>query len=563
MFSSIIILVSKSNYSEKGYTIHWNKHLRSSAVLVGAGLISYFNAFFNSFVSDDFGAIVHNPHISNIWLPLKTGSLPSFIESIVFTLGNGQPFLFHLNSVVWHVGVTLLVYILIYLLSEDRMFALITALLFAVHPVHTEAVTWISGLPYVLYTFFGLLGLVIFVLIDKEKLNRNWIVTSALSFGLAILSSEKAIVLPLLCVVYVLLFSSFKKQFFLFIPIGIVSVIASVRIFFLFQERAVTLSSASGDGVKIYNPLLQIPTAISSYLQLLLFPLNLTFYHEAFLISPTTYIIYLLITVAVIIFIIFLFFKKQWVLLFGSAIFIIGLLPTLLPVYINAIVAERYLYLPSIGLFLFIAWVLVRIKKRDQTLFKLIAAILVIFCIGLTIQRNSEWKDEDTLWPVTLKSSPTSLHAHYNMGDYYTRHGDIPAALEQYQQAFAIDANYVPVLTRLAIAYMNVGKYKNAEEILAKAKAIQPNSIEITMTYAILYINQKQYDKAIHYLEEAQKIDPTAPQIYNSLAGIYFDKGDIPRARQMLEKALSIDLNFAEAKKNLQFLNQSKPAKVQ
>ena len=311
-------------------------------------VILYLPFLKNTFVADDDIGIALNRNIGNLAVVFSNplNWLRPFLYFLAFKLGGGlNPFFFRLTNILAHLGTTIFLYLFLLRVSSKR-FAIATSALFAAHPVLTESVTWISGGSYSLYGFFLMLSLVFYVngRLDNKK---SYIFYSLIAFIFALFSSEKAVVLPLILILYEICFSKkaffIKKNLFIFVPFFIFSLVIGGLALKALGPRLMVFTKDYYQQVTGYDPLFQIPVAISFYLQLVFFPLVLTLYHSEIITDPeyiTRVVVCVLFFIALIV-----SFRKSKPFFFGLAFFLISILPTLNPFGISSLVAERYVYL--------------------------------------------------------------------------------------------------------------------------------------------------------------------------------------------------------------------------
>lgn len=506
-------------------------------------VVVYSFSWGNEFISDDIAGIALNPSLGNFWMQAATTNINNIVYSAIYSVFGPIPFWFHINNTIAHLATTFLVYACVQLIGRNRQITRLATILFALHPIETEGVTWISGYPYTIYTFFSLAALLIFVLVDKHLVNRKWIFATPFLFLLALRSSEKAIVVPGIFVAYLIFFSSWSlKKWHLLIPTALVGIVYVTFLFFnLFKRIEYVNPSYMGAEPVVYNPLDQIPTAIGTYVQLMLLPYNLTLYHEFLFYSPVVYGISVFLTLLVIGSIIW-FWKRLPLVSFGLSLFLISLSPTLLPVNIAWIVAERYVHLGSVGFFiavsaLFYAFVK-KIRLPEETIVMTIS-VLVLVLGGLTIKRNLEWRSQDTLWPVTVKVSPYSAYAHNNMGDYYGRHGDIQNSILSFEKARKLRPRYPEATHNLGNVYEAIGEATKAAELYQEALTYNPMQYQSYQKLgSVMYTlgNSEQTEAA--FIKSAA-INPDPFQDYVSLVILYGKTGQTEKQQQAFTKAQS------------------------
>jgi hypothetical protein len=523
----------------------------------------YANSLNNGFVSDDISGIVQTAHMWTFpWAAVTETVIHAhmLVWYVVYVLFGLAPWAFRLANILCHAVSVLLVYKIVFQLVNRRI-GFITSALFAVHPIIIESVTWISG---GIYCQYGMLFLLSFWLYIQNRRrgtesrgqkteNRKqtvYYLASFFTYCVCLLFSEKAGVLFLLFFLYEFCFGNLKKNWRKLMPYLIVS---CIFILFYMTQLGVRItsvgqSSGGGGGPGWYNPLVQLPFAITSYFELIVWPKNLTLYHETGIFYPWEYCVRLFVFLGYCAALLVTAMKNRK-LFFWLLWFLIPLLPTLTPLKIAWLVAERYAYLSVICIFVLIAygfeWVLSNallanenldpssvassvssMKRRpkeqvkpDKILFASRAFLLtcivtvpIVFMflalIMRTVVRNRDWQSEDTLWIATAKTSPSIPFTWNNMGDVYSRHGDDKKAAEMFQRAITLNPRYADAYHNLAETYRDMGETGDAILMYEKALVFNPNLWQSHGSLAGIYYNKKEYQKALIHIEAALKIVP-------------------------------------------------------
>ncbi|MFA5872178.1 MAG: tetratricopeptide repeat protein [Parcubacteria group bacterium] len=497
------------------------------AFLALLALVSYANSFGNGFVSDDVAGFLNNSRVgsfSNVTGNPMHFSLPALLQLIAYHIGGLHPFTFRVINILFHLGCVILIYMLL-ALSRKKQIAFIAAAIFAVHPILTESVSWISGGLYSIYAFFFLLSFLFYLF---SASNKKYFYYSIIFYVLSILSSEKALVLFLIFALYELAFGSIKYNWKKILPFFSVSMALLLVYVTKIGYRAASIESqtyqASGG---MYNPLIQIPIAIASYLKLIFWPAKLTLYQTEMSFTQGQYLFALFIFLLFAGAIIWSYFKKKTVF-FWLVFFFITLLPTLTPFKISWIVAERYIYLGTLGIIVLVAIFISKIIELSENgkMVGYFALVIIVASLSVrTIIRNKDWKSEDTLWVATAQVAPSGQQIHNNLGDVYARQGNTQKAIEEFQKAIAINPNYADAYHNLANTYQQAG----------------------------------QFDLAVANYEKALSINPQLWQSYQNLAAIYYNAGDFQKALENIRKASEINPNDENLKQNVQAIE----AKIQ
>jgi len=532
-------------------------------------LVAYFNSLGNDFVSDDIGAIRDHPHLNKVsyfWKPPYFNmSLRGLIIFLTHKLFGLNPLFYRLSNILFHFDSTWLIFLLTgFFFSSPIPF--FTASIFAVHPLLTESITWISGGPYSNGTFFFLLAFLTYILLVTQKKFKLYL--PLLFFYLTLLFSEKFIVFPLILLLYELSLGNLKKNWPKLIPFWLIAGFWSFCLLGLLGPRISALETTFYQEPKIYNPLVQIPIAVTSYLELIFWPKNLTLYHSEMIFSQTQYLVRLGVFILFLALIVY-FFKKDRRIFFWLSFFLISLLPTLTPLGISWIVAERYVYLGSIGIFAIVAVAIQRLGTlltkdtsgmaertpprwtESQTVSLLILVPILVLLSFRTIARNADWKNQDTLWLATAKTSPSSPQNHNNLGDYYGRHGDFQSSIEEFQMAIKLNPRYADAYHNLANTYQQIGEVDKAIENYKKSLEFGSHLWQSHQALAAIFFDQEKYEQALPEIEKAILINPQNSNLYVNLAVVYLKLNDSQNAQNALNTALQLDPQNRQAKELL------------
>ncbi|MFH1504683.1 MAG: tetratricopeptide repeat protein [Candidatus Omnitrophota bacterium] len=435
------------------------------------------NSIGGGFVSDDIGAIVKNERINKVW---SSPSLVSAAQAVIYKTAKLNPEPYHLFNIFIHALNSVLVFCF-FLLFFKLMPSFFSALLFAVHPVHTEAVSWISGLPYLFLTTFVLSSFLLYRYAseDSSHVRKKFFIGAAYLLSLflylcALFSNNQAVLYPAMIVLYDWIYRR-RKKVLLWLPYVLITLAFVLTRTSSIGSRVETLS-ADMNLSGLSNSFFNIAFSIFSHLKLFFWPLKLTLYHEPLSISPG------LLGIEIFLLVLFLgfsplLFKKAKPAFFVVGIFIIFLGLTYSPVPLCWLVAERYVYLPSVGFCMLAAFLLDKYALKSPAV-KEIAVIFLVIIIGLfsirTIFRNSDWKDRASLWRATVKVSPLSPKAHNNIGDIYSLEGNYLKAAQAFQTAVKLRPDYADAYFNLALTYQKMGEMDQAVLNYKKAVSLKP-----------------------------------------------------------------------------------------
>lgn len=482
------------------------KPYRPIFVLTLLVFVLYLPFLGNAFVSDDIQGIVEQ---AASWNWLTALGWPHFIHLgtfghfIIYHLAGLHPWAFRLVNILFHLGSSILVYLIGYRLVRSRA-ALVGAVIFAIHPLAIESVTWISGGAYTQYTFWFLLSFFWYL---RGRRGYLW---SVISFLFSIFTSEKALPLALIFLLYMYVSGTLKKKWGNLIPYFVLS--CSLILFYAskISERTAALSMGAIQTTPgLMNPVVQIPVAVSSYLQLFVAPVGLTLYHSELTFLWWDFAIRALVTIGFLGAGVYAIAKRKLWGLWVWWVFI-GLLSTLTPLKVGWIVAERYVYCSLVGLSILTGILFdYVVSKKKWYVATLCAGVLFgLFLCTQTVFRNSQWRTEDTLWIATAATSPSHPPTWNNMGDVYARRGDLPAAAAAFSRAIALNPQYADAYHNLGHTYLRMGELAEAKLAYEQALAIHPNLWQSYRDLAVISYEEGDMVKAKAFLSRALLLAP-------------------------------------------------------
>jgi tetratricopeptide (TPR) repeat protein len=216
-------------------------------------------------------------------------------------------------------------------------------------------------------------------------------------------------------------------------------------------------------------------------------------------------------------------YKKNKPVFFWLAFFVIVLLPTLTPFKISWVVAERYVYLGSLGIFVVIAMLFDKIASFNVNA-KMVAYTAIVLIVASlsarTIVRNKDWKSEDSLWFATARVAPSGQNIHNNLGDVYARNGNYEKAIEEFTKATQINPNYADAYHNLANTYGQIGNYNEAMANYQKALEFNPKLWQSYQNLGSIYADLGNFDLAAENMKKAIEINPQDPNLRANLEKI-------------------------------------------
>lgn len=517
----------------------------------------YLNGLNSAFVSDDIAVIVTNPYIGQIkgYVFTSLGFGRSLYMTTLYHLAGQTPWIYRFFNILLHLSVVLLMYQFLTEITKKSI-AFTTALLFAIHPLTVESVTWISGGAYPQYAFPTLFSFYFF----RQSLNHNYwknTIIAMFLFFIALASGEKAIVLPGLLILYLILQKNLKSHLKLTLPYFLLSGIWAFLLINKIEERLASVATSPSPPGS-YNFFLQIPIAIVSYLKLIFWPDKLTLYQSELKFSWHQFYYFAAITIIFGAILIISYLKARKIF-WGLAWFLIVLSPTLTPLGVSWVVAERYAYLALPGIIFATVYLADKITRRLPR--EITLTLFIIIATGLslrTIKRNQDWKNEDTLWTATVAISKSSPNAHNNMGDVYTRHGQLELAAAEFAKAIELQPSYAEAYHNLGNALFQMGQKEKAVEVYLKAIEIKPQLWQAHQNVATIFYDLGKKQEAIQHLKTAQQLNPTNSALHTNLGSIYLFMGEVDKAVEQYQQALKINPQDTKAQAGILKITSNK-----
>jgi tetratricopeptide (TPR) repeat protein len=550
----------------------------------------YFNALFNDFAYDDTDQVLNNhwirdvqyipdifsesawgfqgeTTISNYYRPLM--HLLFMLNYHVFGL---RPWGFHLLNILFHAGVSVLVFVITSRLLSDSSPSsqlkekgfvgsllsppFVVALLFATHPIHSEAVAWVSGVPELSYTFFVLLSLYFYMRFTEGT--KGMYPLSVLSFSIATLCKEPALMLPILLVAYDYIF---RKQ-----EAGYLPFLRRYLPYFLVAGAYLGLRYHALGGfsprephivLSAYGYMINVFPLFIQYLETLLLPFNLNAFHVLHPISSlleTMGIVSFAVTAAFAV-VTFIAFKKQSKVCFGLLVIAFPLLPSLyIPAVGENVFAERYLYLPSFGFVLLIAlalsWTKAVRPRLASGLVVISLAVAMVYSVG-TVNRNALWRDDLTLFTDAVRKSPDAALPHLNLGIAYAKQNSLDEAIIEYNSALSLKPDYAEAHNDLAVVYLKEDRLIETANELVSALKLKPDYAVAHYNLGIAYGKQNRLGEAVNEFISALKLKPDFAEAYYDLGTTYAKQNRLDEAVSEFIAALKLKPDYAEAHHNL------------
>lgn len=503
-----------------------------------------------------------------------------------YSVSELKPFSYHLVNLIIHLLNTFLVFRLASKLSRNNNFiSFATALLFGIHPLHVESVAWISERKDVLYGFFFLLGLISYINYIQKKLNKDLLLTFCW-FTLSILSKPAAIIFP---VVLFLFDFFFRRKIAMKIFLEKIPFFA-VSLFFAYLTLKAQKTVGATDNAAVFsagNRMLFAFYGYAMYFFKTILPVNLVAFYPTPPINeplPSYFFIMPLFFIATVVTCL-ITWKRDRLLTFGFGFYFANLLLVLQFVVVgSALMADRYAYIPLIGLFFMAGCYLFRAFERKLTTAYTIIIVVGVILIPVTYNQAGTWKNGETLWENAIQKHPgakayvmraedlkkkgnldkaldyynhaISLNkadpeAFGNRGNIYFERSQDSLALADYEKALALKPDFVTILSNKGSLLSRQGKPEEGLKLLQKALELDSTHAPAYRNMATTYLNMKEYEKAIAFFKKYIALEPGEAEIYNAIGVCYQNLGTFEPSLKYFSDAISHEPN------GLYFLNRS------
>ncbi len=546
--------------------------------LVSAAWVGFLHghAIQNTFVYDDVAQVVENIEIRSI-----TGAAGYFLRTVPFSseyLANAGAFYrplfwmslsldyhvwelsargFRLTNLVLHWICGLLLFLLLSRLGLPRSLVFGVPLAWIALPVNTEVAAWISARPFSLATTFILAGMLLLdrFLASGRALNLVGLTVACLG---VLLSHESGIILPIVSLLLIARRNRLQARVLLCAGGAFV---AAFSAYALLRVAAGSGDLASPALTDVAAALQRVPLLVTKYLAWILFPIRLSVERSsdwAHLTPSTAGVVCGWLMIAAASTATLLIRRRLPVVVLGLTWFAVTLLPFLNLVPLSQGMAERYVYLASMGIVLALGGGLVVLLEQKFSLKAATAAALVLLVSLYAMRASSrveEWRDEWTLYASSLEASPNSHVLRYNLAVKYAESGDADKAESLYRAAIALRPGYHAAKVNLANLLQRQGNFEGARRMYEEVLEAQPDRKEALLNLGNLLQRTGRVEAAENAYQAALAIDPRYVEAELNLGALYQSTGRAEKARAAYERVLSLAPGQAQAHMNLGVLS--------
>ncbi len=544
------------------------------AILPYAGILR--NDF--AYIYDDKAQIIDNPYVHTfghlrealttpVWSFANARGKTNYYRPVMtlgfilcYQLFGPLAYGFHLASLLLHAAVVIMLFLFAQRLFRSQSAGFAAAALFALHPIHVESVAWMSAVTDLEVTFFYLLTFWCFLRVGEQRGGRRlwWHAALALGFLLALLSKEQALTLPFLATIYEHFCRDDRAETTRAQKVGRYGPLWLLSAGYILLRVHLFGSFAHTMGWSHLTPLETLLSAFSlvgQYFYKLVWPAHLSAFYvfhpsTDFFSAPVLEGIGALTLGAVV-------FGALWRRARPASFGFLWLLGTLAPV-LNArlmgtyVLADRYLYLPSVGFCLVAGWAGSTLwdaasKRQGAWRWAVVAGASVVAgsCVLRIVTRIPDWRDDVTLISRALAAEPGEFILHDALGDAYWMREEGALAEHEWKEALRINPVFVRPINALGALYAKQQRYNEAVVYLQRALLLDPNDADSHLNLGAVYAETGRLDQAEGQFRIAVSLAPLNFAAHNVLGKLYFDSGRLSQAEEQFRESLNCDPNLA------------------
>jgi len=536
-------------------------------IIIVISYIVFYNSLYNEFVFDDESVIVNNASIQNTDNIVKYFSgeegfhkvigkyyrpIVSASYAVDFSIWGLDPYGFHMTNLIIHIIASLLLFkILSFLFSRYKyrnIFSLFGALIFAVHPIHTEAVSWISGRTDSMVSMFFFASFLFYIKFTgnphheghentkhtEPSGNFMYLAVSLIFYVFGLLSKEMIVTMPVIILLYDFVY---RKKDFKYLKKNLITygLFAAVTLIYLFIRHSVLADVPDRDSyLYFYNKEWDVVfwtmvKTIPVYFRLLFAPFGLLYHYNGVITNSSSIIefsamlsfLFIILLIGLAVF----FYKRDSIVSFCILFFLVSLLPVMNIVPTMNLMAERFLYFTSFALAVLITHLLMLASNKRDLGMLIIGIIVIIISLSyLTYVRNEDWKNNETLYSSAIGYEGSVILV--NEGNIYSNSKKFDDAKKKYKRAIELRDNSVLAHHNLGLVYMIEGKLDSAEMRIKRGIAVDSLAPDGYFQLATIYNVQGKKDEAILMLEKLQTISPDYRESSAMLESLKSDSGN-------------------------------------
>jgi Tfp pilus assembly protein PilF len=490
-------------------------------------------------------------HASN-WHPVTW--LSHMLDVQIFGMNAGGH---HFTNLLLHIANSLLLFGLLYRITGAWCRSALVAMLFAAHPLHVESVAWVAERKDVLSTLFWMLTVYAYIGYVKRPRPGRYLAVIAV-FALGLMSKPMLVTLPLVLLLLDVWplnrvrFEAGQKQIWIRIcrekiPLFLLVAASSIATI-LAQSRGGAVQSF--EAASLYQRTSNALVSYVAYLGQMLWPRNLAAFYPYKTVSIWLVAASALGLIAVSILVVRLSRSRPF-LFAGWFWYVITLVPVIGLIQVGGQArADRYTYIPLIGVFIIAVWGIPLIFERWRRHGIALQAAACILVCALAVGARSQvryWESELALWENTVLATGDNYFARTNLGFALIDGGDLRAGIEQYNEALRINPNSPETHNALGTALFEQGKLNAAMEHYAMALRIRPGFADAHSNRGIALARQGNTQEAYREFQKSLESSPENPKISYNFGFFLVNQGRLDEAIPYFRKAVELKPDYAEA----------------
>ncbi len=484
-----------------------------------------------------------------------------------------NPGMHHLTNVFLHTLNAILLFVFLRFATGEFWKSTVVAALFALHPLHVESVAWVAERKDVLSTLFWMLTMIGYVWYVRQPSVKRYLLVVG-CFALGLMAKPMLVTLPF--VLLLLDYWPLKRPVLViraedapeggtgFLPIkssGVIFLVREKIPLFALTALSCTLTfiaQKGGGAVKAVAMDTRIANALTSYASYLwktIWPVDLAVYYPLSIsISPLeaigALVFVMLVTAAVLLLARKLpYLVSGWLWYLGTLVPVVGFIQVG-----TQSMADRYTYVPLIGIFIMAAWGVPELAKslsaKREILGASAAAVLIVLTI-LSWRQIGFWKDTISLFTHSLSITRNNHVAHTAMGSCLVDRGDMERSIRHYSESLRLEPDNPKTLYDMGVVLDKKGELDEAMKYYLRAIEINPSMDSAYVNLGVLQLKKGNIQDAISLITRAIQISPGRPEVYYSLGLAYEKGGRFQEAVEQYSKALNIDSGYFRAYRRL------------
>ena len=480
----------------------------------------------------------------------------------------------HLSNVILHAVTATLLFLLLRAMTGALWRSAFVAALFAIHPLHVESVAWISERKDVLSGLFFVLTLGAYLRYTRKP-SRGRYLLLVLAFSLGLMCKPMLVTVPF--ILLLLDYWPLKRvphrqrdlpRFYfpgrlLAEKLPLLLLAGALSLITLFAQRG---TIAPLDRISIPFRFSNALISCLTYLRQMLYPAGLAVFYP--MTEQTVSVFGLIISLLILLAISLLVFvlRSRRYLVVGWLWYLIMLLPVIGLVQVGLQAhADRYTYLPQIGLYLASTWAISELIRsfRYSTLLLTTFGLSVI-CALLVVAREQTafWRESETLWTHALACTPENATARGSLAFALYGKGRINEALPQFQRSLELDPGQPKVHSDYGVALLDLGRTRDAISHFQLALQIDPDYVEAYSNLGLALLSLNRLPEALNYFKQALRLQPDFAPAYYNLGNTYLEMGQADAAIESYERAIVIDPRDRQALNNAAWILATWPAET-